>query len=66
MERTIEEIRNIIKLKKTGKRKKDESKWMKFKCDSCDKECEILISKYKLRTNHYCSYDCYRNHHKKI
>lgn len=56
------EIKSVNKIVNTTVKKerckKDESKWIKYKCDYCGKECEELISHYKKKDNHCCSRNC--------
>lgn len=48
-----------IKNKEKYSRKQVE-KWITFKCETCGKEKEELISHYNKKKHHFCSYECHR------
>lgn len=59
MEWDSKDIDNIIDLNLKSKiSKKDESKWIKYNCENCGKECEELISHYSKKKTHCCSKEC--------
>jgi hypothetical protein len=53
------ELNNIIDIKTKIKMcKKQQEKWITFKCENCGKEREELISHYKKHKHHYCCREC--------
>lgn len=53
------DIRNIIDIRLKGKiSRKQDDKWITFKCEVCGKEKEELISHYNKKKHHYCSVGC--------
>jgi len=59
MDMDIKDVNMIVDTNiKKERFKRDESKWIKYKCDYCGIECEDLICHYNNKINHCCSTKC--------
>lgn len=66
MFRDSDEIRRRTRLDVIKERsKRDETKWIKYKCEYCGKDCEELISHYNKKRTHCCSRECSASINKK-